>query len=218
MALTFPLTRAQFIDTLRVATADFELGGAVEQSRTASGEIFTAALGARLWQGKIVLADAYIADADAVHAALRRATDPDASFLLYDPFHAYPKADPTGSVLGASSVTIGTIAANNRELSLVGLPAGYVISAGDYLSFTYGSSPTRYAFHQVVTGATASGGGTTGNIEVMPAIRTGAAAGAAVTLKQPAMKAIVVPGSLSPRPARPLIAGGLSFEFQQTLR
>lgn len=218
MALAFPLSLAAFADVLKVQALAIELGGAVEQSRTAAGQQFTASLGARLWTGHVTLAPSATATVAAMQAALHRLTDPDASFLVGDWSQQYPAYDPTGSILGAASVTINALVAGNRELKLIGLPNGYKIQPGDYLSFTYGSAPLRYAYHQVVTGATSTGAGiATTNIEVMPPIRPGAVTGAAVVMKQPRMKAVIEAGSLSARTARAVISEGLSFRFVQTL-
>lgn len=219
MALSFPLSLAAFADTLRVAAMDIGLGSAVEQSRTGAGEVFTADLGARLWRGRMTLVPAATATQAAVQAILNRLTDVGATFRLTDISHQYPTLDPDGSILGAASVTINALPAGGRELRLIGLPTGYTLSRGDYLAFTYGSSPVRYAFHQIVTGATSTGPGVqTSLIEVMPPIRAGATVATTVSLRQPAMKALIGPGSLSSRTARAVLSDGLTFDFMQTLR
>lgn len=120
-------------------------------------------------------------------------------------------------MLGAAIPRIHSVAANNREMRISGLSAGYVISDGDYLSFAFGASPLRYAFHQVVTGAAASGAGITPMIEVTPHIRPGWAAGAVVQLVNPIFKAVLVatPGYGT---MRPMFTGGMGFDFVQAAR
>lgn len=217
MAISFPVAKVDFFNGLKVAACTFDLPGGLQMSRTAGGEIITADLGARLWRGTVTLADMRHADAVKVQAMLNRLTDSGASFLAYDPAHWRPAYDPTGALLGAAAVTINSLP-TARELTLAGLPAGYVLTPGDYLSWNYGSSPVRRAFHQVVVGGTANGSGITPALEVVPEIRPGSAAGASVLINQPYCKAVVVPGSFKGRSSRPAISGGMQFDFIQTLR
>ncbi|AXQ94020.1 hypothetical protein LV780_09555 [Cereibacter azotoformans] len=217
MAYTFPLTRADFFAGLTIETCTFDLPEVVEISRTAAGEVLTADLGPRLWRGRITLPFLTHAEAEAVKAKLHLVRGGGASLLVYPPQKPAPVIDPTGAVLGGASPAINALSAN-REMKLEGLPVGYRISEGDFLSFAYGSNPTRRALHQAVTAGTASGSGITNFFEVVPAIRPGAAIGAAVTLIKPYCKAVVIPGSVNPGIAAGLYTSGISFAWQQTLR
>lgn len=219
MALSFPLSTANFLDTVQVvASKPFNLQEARQFHQTAGGEIIDASVSTRLWQGSISLRPRRHVDAAEFAAKLQLLTHGGRTFFAYDPTHAYPKADPTGSILGGSSPQISSLNANNRELVIKLLPAGYVISPGDFLAFTYGSSPTRYALHQVVVGSTANGSGVTGSIEVIPNIRTGAAVNAVITLKKPTAKFLIQPGGFDIGNADILFTTGVSFSFIQTLR
>src|SRR5690606_29871631 len=119
------------------------------------------------------------------------------SFYLYSPMNCYPAADPGGVILDASEVTIHTIGSNNRSLRLEGLPAGYVLTAGDALAFDYGASPVRRAWHRLAETVTASGSGLTPLFDLSTHLRPGATTGLAVTLKKPAAKMFRMPGPLS---------------------
>ena len=55
MALSFPLSRAAFMDLLPVQRMTFDIPETLSQTRTRGGEILTADNGARLWQGEITL-------------------------------------------------------------------------------------------------------------------------------------------------------------------
>ena len=113
---------------------------------------------------------------------------------------------------------IDTLNADNRRLKISGLPANYVLTLGDIIGFTYGSSPTRYALHQVASvSVTASGAGLTDWVELDPPIRAGATTSTAVALDRPTCKAVLVPGSHTPAKVR-RIGEGASFRFIQTLR
>ena len=218
MAITFPIPVADYFAGLRIASASIYLPEAMEISQTGGGEILTADLGARLWRGSASMVPGLVADVAAAEARLSVLRQSGRSFFACPVGNAYPRADPDGSILGVSAPVIASLAANNRELTISGLPIGYVLSAGDFLSFSYGADPVRYAFHQVVVGSTADALGITGQIEVTPHIRPGAAVAAAVTLIRPAFKAVVIPGSYAAAMIGPRIASGQAFQFQQTLR
>lgn len=216
MPLTYPLALADFADILPVAQISFHLPEQVEQSRTAKGEQLTADVGDRLWQGRITLGRLQRTEAGRPEVLVNLIRGAGRSFLLYDRWQMNPLADPTGTILGAASVTILALGADARELSLAGLPAGYVLSAGDYLSFPYAG---LQALHQVVnTTVTANGAGQTPLFEVLPEIRPGAMAGAAVALKKAHCKAVAVAGSVEEALRRSTISEGLAFDWVQSLR
>jgi len=126
-----------------------------------------------------------------------------------------PRHDPFGAALAGHTPTIHALAPGGRELRLAGLPPGYVLSVGDFLSFSYGSNPTRYALHQVATLSIADGAGITPLTEVMPPVRPGAATGTVVVLVRPFMKAVLIPGD--PGRAGVKFVDGLTLDFIQTL-
>lgn len=216
MALTFPLNRATFFAGLKVANTRFWLDQAVQVARTGGGEIIPSQHGTRLWNAEITIIPARHADASAVDAVLSLLCDPGASFLAYDKVKAYPASDPNCTILGAATPVIANFNGNNRDITIQGLPSGYVLSAGDFVSFTYGS-PTRYALHKIVVGATASVGGQA-VVEVVPNIRPGATVGVAVTLNKPWAKMRLKPGSYQPGASVPMITSGMTFSAIQTLR
>jgi hypothetical protein len=216
MPLTMPLDLADFFEELCPISTTFQLGEAVIVNETGGGEVIRSDYGSRLWQGTVTLAPAKPVAIEDIMALVRVLQDSRASFLIY-PRH---KKRPTGG--GALSEPIGQINSlptNNRLISLKGLPANYVITRGDFLSFIYSSSPARYAFHQAVETITAGGLGVTGQFEVIPPIRPGAVVDTGVQFNRARLKAVMVPGSLtvSELPKRGFAAGA-TFTWQQTLR
>jgi len=137
------------------------------------------------------------------------------SFYAYNPASAFPQADPDGSGFGASTPTIHTIAANRKELRIVGLPDDYVLTAGDMIAIDYGSPSRRY-LGRLVTGAAADGDGLTPLFEVRPHLRPGITTTLAATLIKPAMKCKIVPGTLSSAHDL-MVSGTISFTMRQTL-
>lgn len=216
MALTWPLSLTGFFEPLPIARVTFHLGRAVTVSETGGGDVISHQLGARLWQGQIALGkDSHRAFA-AIEARLALLEEPGASLLIYDTRMPGPQGDPDGSLLGSNVVKIATLDANNREMTLKGLPSGYVISQGEFLSFEYGSNPVRFAFHRVVTGGAAGGNGVTPLIEVIPFIRQGAAVNAIVTLFKPTLKAKIMVADYGASSAT--ISTGGTLNWMQTLR
>jgi len=216
MALSFPLTAAQFMQMLRIQSARLWVPDAVVSEATEGGEIFTASRGPRLWQAEFTLAPGAHADIDFDEARLSLLTMPGASFFAYDPRRTGPRDDPDGTILGANAPTISSVA--YRDIGISGLPAGYVLRRGDYIGWSYGTSPIRYALHRAVSTATASGAGVISAIEVVPPVRPGLTVGTAVSLRRPVCKMVVQPGSVSVGVGSGMISAGATFRATQTLR
>jgi hypothetical protein len=79
----------------------------------------------------------------------------------------------------------------------------------------YGT-PSRRALVQAAEGATANGFGVTSEFEVRPQLRPGITTGLTVTLKKPAAKVKIVPGSLRIETVTTLLSQ-LRFTARQTL-
>ncbi len=216
--LTFPLTLAQFYDLLPIQQAELDLPEALDMSQTTGGEVLTAELGTSLWSGRIELGVMTHDEVSAIRPLINILRRAGTSFLVSDPTRPWPRLDPNGTLLGAATPTILAVGGSMRELSLTGLPAAYPISRGDLLSFTYGSSPTRYALHECVGSASANGAGQTGLIEVNPPLRPGVSAGAAVQLIWPRCKVRLVPGENATGITSHTITSEAQIAWTQTLR
>lgn len=219
MAYSFPLTRNAFFATLPIAEQTFELQESLEISRLADGSVLRDDLGARLWHGSVVVDRMTFAQAGAIEAKLAMLQGAGGSFRAWRIDSAYPDFDPDGSLLTGFSPQISQLAANAREMALSGLPVGYKLRPGDFVSFGYGSNPIRRALHRIVSDeVTASAAGQTPLFEVIPHISPGATLTTAVELKRPYINAVVVPGSVRTGTSRGSKSRGLSFEFMQTMR
>lgn len=219
MALSFPLSTANFMDLLQVQQMRMDTPEQVEVNQTGGGEILRADLAPMLWKGEVrlgVQTRKEAADADVLLDLLRPAGR---SFYAYDTRRPAPLLDPKGLILGANTPTIHSLVAGGRELRLQGLPVGYVLSRGDYLAFDYGTAPIRRALHRVVDKTvTAAGTGITPVFEVSPPIRAGASAATWVQLIKPSCKAVIIPGSVDKGTSLRVITRDMTFQFQQTLR
>lgn len=206
-----------FADKIRIASDTFDLtDGDLRHVRTRGGAILRAENGVRLWQGSVTLAPHYPSQLREVEALLRILQEPGFEFMVYDSYGAYPQMDPTGSGIAGASPVLSTVSSDGKSVGITGLPNGYQLKRGDRFAFAYGSSPTRYALHEILTPATASGGAVS-SIRVVPAIRLGGA-GAELDFVKPSLKAVVVPGSVKSGQRTNIINQGPSFSWIQTLR
>ncbi len=216
MVQSFPMPLAEFWSPLRVASLSLGLPAAAEMSRTAGGEITIAELGARLWSARVTLAPIGIESAAALQVKLRLLQRAGATLFVSPRIGDYPARDPNG-VIAASNATIASLPVGNQTLSLAGLPSGYTLSAGDYLSFSYGN-PAIQAFHQLVGDAHADAAGIVPAFEIVPQLRPGALVGASVTLVKPAFRALMLPGSLNEGSLQRTRLAGITFDLIQTLK
>lgn len=177
-----------------LASDPFMPNAGQETSGQAGGQVRVRDLRSMLWDFNARLPSVPQADANDIKALIGSMGISRVSFLAWPLDRQYPKADPTGSIVGASTVQINSLNADNKRLSLKGLPNGYVLSRGDFIQFIY--STTHYALHQVVASSvTANGSGVTTEFEVFPFIRQGAAVNNAVNLKLPCAEFRILPGS-----------------------
>lgn len=215
MAWSFPINLPDFFEQISPIATTFELPEALLVNETGGGEVMRSDYGTRLWSGTVTLHPRRPFKIEDLLALVRVLQDARASFLLY-PLH---KPNPTGGGSEAEPIgQINSLPTNNRLISLKALPASFKLTRGDFLSFIYGSSPSRYAFHQVVESITANGSGVTGQFEVVPPIRPGAAVGTGVQTNRARLKAVMVPGTLRQSGLTPEGAASVSFDWQQTLR
>jgi hypothetical protein len=220
MAYSFPLSADQFMTLLPVREMTFDIPEAIEMNETGGGEILTAELGTRLWQGEVSLADMLPEEADVALSALDVLRRSGASFMAYDKARAAPALDAAGFWLTAAggAPKLHTVDSNARDIRLSGLPAWYRLQPRDYIAFSYGASPTRFALHRVVTAAMADDTGLTPLFEVSPSIRAGFTIDVDVHLVRAACKAVIVPGSVQIGRRSAALIKGASFKFIQTLR
>jgi hypothetical protein len=218
MAQSFPLPLATFAGKYRIDSMTFDLSESRSISQTGAGEILTADNGARLWTGSVQMTARSHDDSADAEAMLSILRETGASFMMADLRRPGPRADADGVWLGTATPVLAAIATNNRDISISGLPAAYVLSRGDMIAWTYLTSPVRYALHRIVTGGAANGTGLCTGIEVTPRVRSGVTIGSAVTLIRPTCKAIIVPGTVAPGNRNLTATSSIAFRFTQTLR
>ena len=204
---TYPVDLEAWLAPFRVVSQVFELGEGLQvQHQTAGGEILRSGGAARLWRGSLVLAPIDNRDAAGLEARAHVLRGVGASILVRD--YRRDGISRAAQVRATNTTT-------RDILTLQAAPVGLVIVPGDYLAWEYSG---RRALHQVVVGATVNSSGVTGNIEIVPPMRTLPAAGTAVAVGTARCRAVIVPGSLRIGAASAAITEGISFDWIQTLR
>ena len=212
MAISYPYSLPDFADLLKISSVVWDIQRNDELSGSGDGRVWQAELAPPLWTGTVTLADMYNAEAKQIAARIRKLHGAQEALFLYDPLSKYPQADPDGTKLGAASVSIAALGADNASMSLKGLPAGYKLTIGDKMQIAYGD---RHAFLELSETAAASGAGVTPVFEVFPHLPPGIAAGLNVALLRPACECVVMPGSHNPGTASGPITTGATFKIIQ---
>ena len=198
-----------------IASGSFWLDFGQETSGQAGGQIRVRDLRSGLWKMRVNCPTIYLENAQDIHALVEAMGGSLDTFYAWNPERPYPKEDPDGTILGSATPIIETVGADNKSLSLSGLPIGYTISRGDMLAFDYGS-PSSRALHRVITASTeANGSGITAEFTVAPHFRQGVAAGLAVDLTKPTAEFRIVPGSYDPSGEG--VFGSVSFQAVQVI-
>lgn len=209
-----PDTQLMTLLEQRLASIRFDLSYGQQTSGQAGGQIRVANIRAPLWSMKVSAPVVYREEAQAIKALIGSLYGSVGTFYGWDTDRPYPLLDPTGAIVGSNSVQINSLGSDGISLSLKGLPNGYVLTRGDYVGFTYSS--TKRALHQVVAASVvANSSGVTGEFEVHPAIRQGAAVNNPVSLAKPAAEFRLVPGSYNPETVG--LYGRLSLEAIQVV-
>jgi hypothetical protein len=214
MVATFPLAQSALADLLRIRSVVWNLERYVETSGV-EGEDIEAELRSPLWVGEVESVPMELAEANQLYARFLLLDGGMQSFYLHNPLAPYPQADPDGSIIGSDTVQIHTVGVDNKTLRLKGLPAGYVLTIGDYIAVTYNTS--RRALYIVCETVTADGSGNTPSFEVRGYLRPGTAVNNVVDLKKPAAKVKLVDGTLRVEPLS-TVHSVIRFTARQTLR
>lgn len=215
MAYSYPLNLAQFSDRLRVIGLTMRCPRPTSSSRTRGGEVMRAGMGAALWQGECTLGFEQLANTRGMRGLIDMLMDENASFIFSPVDYFGPASDRMGTALTGASVQLVSVASNNRDMTIEGLPAGFVVSFDDLLSFTYGAAPIRYGMHRVVTPSAVANAQGRATFEVWPRVRPGWQAGAAIQLKKPRFKAVM--NESEGGAAAGLRLTGMSFTYVQQL-
>ncbi|PRD42182.1 hypothetical protein C5748_17100 [Phyllobacterium phragmitis] len=202
-------------------TTDFRLMRRDQTARSQGGSTIVKRRNTPLWTLTAQTISLRPNDLDRWRARMEALEDASRLFWGYSMSRCYPilypnGSWPTGPAFNGLTATINTLNANNKAMTLAGVPEGYKPSEGDMLSFQYGPDPS-YALHRIEETVTASAGGVTPEFEVRPHIRPGAVVGTAVRLVRPRCLMMIVPGSVSAPADLNTGRGTVSFQGLQVL-
>jgi len=217
MTISFPLSLASFFDDLPMSILQFELGENVESAgETGKGEILASTKGSRLWFGAVSIVPDSPRQLDKIIAKINTIREAGATFMVGDPIHEHLENDLGGIVARANTVTVHSVALNNKEMILSGMPDGFSLEIGDQFSVAHSNG--SFSYYSVQREAIFDTNSLSELVEVRPHISANVAAGASVQFFKPALKATYVPGSYSGGERRAAIANGVSFSWSQTLK
>jgi hypothetical protein len=190
-SITYPVN---LLPTFPGWTIGFDLRWRQEQSTQASGRVIVKDMGAPLWTLRAASKILSPNTLDHWRARLTALENGLQTFWGYPMSRCFPIKHPRGSwptgAAFAGTCTLATINVNRKAITLSGLPAGFELSVGDYISIAGD-------LHQVMVAVSAGSGGTTNEFEVRPHIWPGVTPPKSVSVKQPACLMTVVPGSVS---------------------
>lgn len=192
----------------------FDLMETADISRQKNGVTRTRLGPMPLWRMSVVSKSLSPNALDALKAKVQRLAGLQTIILGYSLSRCFPISYPNGSwsTGGAFSGVTGNMQtkdANNRALRVNQLPSGFKLVPGDMIQIGAAN------LHRVVEAATASGAGLTPLFEVYPPFWPGTATGQAVSVRKPACKMRIVPGSVSATADPSTGRGSVSFEAME---
>lgn len=212
-AITFPLPLTAFADKLPIQSVRRAIQYNDQIDGLENGQLLVANVAPPLRRWTVNLRPLEYYEDDEISAIIEAMDGSLNPFFMYMPPRLYPAADPDGSILGANVVTITAIDADNKRLTLSGLPANYVLTRSDCMHFQFGGAANLRAFHRIVSPTEAASAGGVLQVEVRPHLHPGTALGTVVTLKKPCMKAVMYPGSYDDGELRGTKVTGKKFEI-----
>lgn len=186
MSLSFPyaldfLARCLVGPDIPLALQRFD-----ERSGAADSRFWGIQMAMPLWGASYPLYSAKGAHAREVNAKVYSLNGMSKTMLWADPYYTGPAS---GVRSGLGNVTVASVRQDRGAIGLSGLPVGFVLSAGDYLSITYASG--RIYFGTFAEGGVAGGAGGLGQRDLFPYLPLGIGVGDRIELLRPHFKAMV---------------------------
>lgn len=210
MAITFP--RANVLSAVKFSADgySFALQYRQEQSRAASGITYVKDFGDPLWRMRATTVPLAVNDALDYEALLETLGGGLQQFLGWDLRRAFPRSAPTGSFSDTASVS--SLNFSNGTVAIKGLPAGFVVSRGDYLSVVVNDRPALLQASETVT---ASGSGITSSFVVSPGLPVGISVNDPIRFKRASTIMTIIPGSIQKQQVDSVLSS-VSFEAMES--
>lgn len=192
MAIFYPLDFSDFPGW----STEFDPFYRQEIARTAGGLTQVADLGRPLWKASYVSRTLSPNELSQWRGRIQALSGSLQTFQGRDTSRCFPIDDPRGSIIGANYNNIFIDAVTSPgQISLRGLPPGYVISTGDYINTTL--ADFKRVLFRVTAGNAAASDGKTGMINVGPYFPTGVVAGLRAEIVRPWVLMMISPGTLN---------------------
>lgn len=193
-ALTFPLTAAQLADQIPIESVSWNLERGETHNPFESGQILTTRRRRPYWSAEVQSTALTHAAAAEIQSLINSIGSSD-TFYLYDPSMKYPANASDGTGVGSGDgITIKTINADLKRITLQGCPAGFQIKAGEFIAIDYDSDTRRFLV-QALEDKTADGSGDMGLFEIRPHLSEAINTTDTAFLAKAAAKMKIVPGS-----------------------
>ena len=186
MALSYPYALDFLANCLGGERIPLALQRFDERSGSGDGRFWSAQLATPLWGATYPLYAQDAAHAREINATAYALDGMSKTLLWADPYYSGPAS---GMTSGLGAVTVNGIRQDRGAIALTGMPEGFVLSAGDYLSIAYGSG--RIYFGTFAEGGTAGSAGGIGQKELRPYLPLNIATGARIELVRPHFRAMV---------------------------
>lgn len=197
------------IQTGKIKTLMFQLKFRQELSRTRGGSLRGVDHGVPIWTASFSTAQIVVDDCVEYEARLNQLGGVIDVFLAGDTRRNMPRLYPTG--VFSDTATIATLGGDGKSMSLTGLPAGFVLSIGDYFQVTNAGVPLLFS---IMTKVTANGSGVSPVFAIAPHYDPSMTTGMAVILKNPGCWMRLEPGSVQFNDADRAL-GSVSFSGSQ---
>jgi hypothetical protein len=214
MTLTYPYEVTVLADLMKISEVVWGDKRNDEISGSGDARVWQAELADPLWTADVTVDTGNQNEIKKIAALIRSLKGAQEAFYLYDPTSKYPQSDPTGSIIGSSTVQVHT--ASGNAIRLKGLPAAYALKAGDKFQVTYAT--TKNYFGEVSEDVMADGSGITASFSIYPPLPAGLLADDAANLKKPACKMFIMPGTFNPGKSEKVITSGLTFKAMERKR
>ncbi len=213
------LTLADWWDRLPIRQVTWSLPVVGDLVETRGGAVQVIETTSRQWQAEAALARDRIASAAGIEAQIDRATMPGVVVEIAPVPWRAPHLDPTGGMLGSATPSVSAVSTDGRQITLSGLPVGYTLSSGDWLSVeTTGSGGGRLVrLYRAQATMSADASGLLGPLPVAPRIDAVVQAAQTVRLIDPIALAVLLPSDLRRGRLLPGRYEGASLALRQTL-
>lgn len=138
MAISYPLSLSQFWELCHFQEYAWDLMRFEASHQRKDGKIIATRNGTPKWGGSGALRpEAHIQKSLKLSAQFGKLRGSIGTFLAYDMRRPYPLLDPLGTLLTGFSPVLYDISVDRDRIRLAGLPNGYTISTGDYISIPH---------------------------------------------------------------------------------